>query len=67
MFINIQIDLLMLKTYNGQFTLTTKKSLHIIFKVSLHTFLPGHSWLHGTTVERRSLWQSFPVLRSTCS
>ena len=31
MFHNIQIDLLILKTYDGQFTLTTKKSLHIIF------------------------------------
>jgi len=31
-FLNIQIDLLILKTYYGQFTLTTKKSLHIIFK-----------------------------------
>jgi len=25
MFLNIQIDLLILKTYDGQFTLTTKK------------------------------------------
>ena len=33
MFLNIQRDLLILKTYYGQFTLTTKKSLHIIFKV----------------------------------
>jgi len=32
MFLNIQIDLLILNTYYGQFTLTTKKSLHIIFK-----------------------------------
>ena len=32
MFLNIQINLLILKTYYGQFTLTTKKSLHIIFK-----------------------------------
>ena len=31
-FLNIQIDLLILKTYYGQFTLTTKKLLHIIFK-----------------------------------
>jgi len=30
MFLNIQIDLLILKTYYRQFT--TKKSLHIIFK-----------------------------------
>ena len=32
MFVNIQIDLIILKTYDQQFTLTTKKSLHIIFK-----------------------------------
>jgi len=32
MFLDIQIDLLILKTYYGRFTLTTKKSLHIIFK-----------------------------------
>jgi len=32
MFLNIRIDLLILKTYYGQFTSTTKKSLHIIFK-----------------------------------
>jgi len=31
MFVNNQLDLLILKTYFGQFTLTTKKSLHIIF------------------------------------
>ena len=33
MFLNIQIDLIILKTFNQQFTLTTKKSLHIIFKL----------------------------------
>jgi len=32
MFLSIQIDLIILKTYDKQFTLTTKKSLHIIFK-----------------------------------
>jgi len=32
MFLNIQIDLIILKTYDQQFTLTTKKSLHIMFK-----------------------------------
>jgi len=32
MFLNIQVDLIILKTYDQQFTLTTKKSLHIIFK-----------------------------------
>jgi len=33
MFFNIRIYLLILKTYYGQFTLTNKKSLHIIFKL----------------------------------
>jgi len=37
MFLNIQIDLIILKTFDQQFTLTTKKSLHIIFKATLHT------------------------------
>jgi len=32
MFLNIQIDWIILKTYDQQFSLTTKKSLHIIFK-----------------------------------
>ena len=32
MFLNIQIYLIILNTYDKQFTLTTKKSLHIIFK-----------------------------------
>jgi len=32
MFLNIQIDLIILKTFDQKFTLTTKKSLHIIFK-----------------------------------
>jgi len=31
MFLNIQMDLIILKTDDEQFTLTTKKSLHIIF------------------------------------
>jgi len=33
MFLDIQVDLIILKTYDQQFTLTTKKSLHIIFKM----------------------------------
>jgi len=33
MFLNIHIDLIILKTFDQQFTLPTKKSLHIIFKV----------------------------------
>jgi len=32
MFLDIHIDLIILKTHDQQFTLTTKKSLHIIFK-----------------------------------
>jgi len=39
MILNIQIDLLILKTYHEQFTLTTKKSLHIIFNADF--FGPG--------------------------
>jgi len=32
MFLDIQIDFIILKTFDQKFTLTTKKSLHIIFK-----------------------------------
>jgi len=39
MFLNIQIYFIILKTYDPQFTLTTKKSLHIIFNVfKLHVY-----------------------------
>ena len=44
MFLNIQIDFLILKTYYGQFTLTTKKSLHIIFKGDMQQFFL-QNWL----------------------
>jgi len=37
MFLNIQIDWIILKTYDQQFTLATKKSLHIIFKAQFKT------------------------------
>jgi len=33
MFLNIHIYFIILKTYDQQFTLTAKKSLHIIFKL----------------------------------
>jgi len=36
MLLNIHIDLITLKTHGQQFTLTTKKSSHIIFKACLH-------------------------------
>ena len=36
MLLNIHIYFIILKTYDQQFTLTTKKSLHIIFKPRLH-------------------------------
>jgi len=36
MFLNVQIDLIILKTYDQQFTLTTKKSLLIIFNAWLY-------------------------------
>jgi len=44
MFLNIQIDLLILKTYYGEFTLTTKKSLYIIFK--------SEAWAQKTSAKR---------------
>ena len=37
MFLNIQIHLIILKTHDQQVTLTTKKSLHIIFNTALRT------------------------------
>ena len=49
MFLNIQIDLIILKTYDQQFTLTTKKLLHIILSavsyllLTLITFRVRHS------------------------
>jgi len=47
MFLNIQIDLIILKTDDEQFTLTTKKSLHITFKVAC-CFFP---WSAGGSVK----------------
>jgi len=41
MFLNIRIDWIILKTYDQQFTLTTKKSLHIIFK----RLVTGWNWI----------------------
>ena len=52
MFLNIQIDLLILKTYYGQFTLTTKKSLHIIFNRQQSLFFMKLSI--SCTVNRKS-------------
>ena len=48
MFLNIQTDLIILKTDDEQFTLTTRKLLHITFKYR-HTvknlpFRPGCIW-----------------------
>jgi len=52
MFLNIQKDLLILKTYDGQFTLTTKKSLHFIFKAQDKV---THYWLSGHLHHKESL------------
>jgi len=38
MFLTIQIDLIILKTFDQKFTLATKKSLHIIFKGKFSEF-----------------------------
>ena len=53
MFHNIQIDLLILKTYYWQFSLTTKKSLHIIFKVCI-AFI--WYWHKGSDVSFLRIW-----------
>ena len=44
-FLNIHIYFIILKTYDQQFTLTTKKSLHIIFNTGPYTALPDNSIL----------------------
>jgi len=61
MFLNIQIDLIILKTYDQQFTLTTKKSLHIIFN---KFFLIVNKCLSCEDIARQSCamvprWQIF--------
>ena len=62
MFLNIQIDLIILKTYDQQFTLTTKRSLHIICKKAIQFFVFFSKWkrvifhpvvLHWMTVKTR--------------
>ena len=40
--LNSKIDFIILKTDDKQFTLTTKKSLHIIFNVNRHYYLPAY-------------------------
>ena len=64
MFRNIQIDLLILKTYCGQFTVTTKKSLHIIFK-GAHPL--GRSVPPSNTRFSEPTWVRPPNSTSTCS
>ena len=53
MFLNIQIYFIILKTYDHQFTLTTKKSLHIMFK-----FSPHH---HSTLDNKGNLHTNRPI------
>jgi len=60
MFLNIQIDLIILKTYDQQFTLPTKKSLHIIFK-SQDAEKKSNLW---GFVKKRSL--SWKILKFCC-
>jgi len=60
MFLNIHIDLLILKTYYGQFTLTTKKSLHIIFNASAESECNNQHVLHLVT---RSVVDSGPSIQ----
>jgi len=58
MFLNIQIYWIILKTYDQQFTLTTKKSLHIIFKC---VFFRSKFW-EIIRVEGVSCFRNIPVL-----
>ena len=58
-FLNIQIYFIILKTYEQQFTLTTKKSLHIIFKFPL--VLIGHG---GVFSSWNDLQRSFQLLKT---
>ena len=44
MFLNNRIDWIILKTYDQQFTLTTKKSLHIIFKIVVSCLKFNSQW-----------------------
>jgi len=63
MFLNTQIHLIILKTHDQQFTLTTKNSLHIIFKTlevrltpTLWFFRAGHpstSWTSPSCSTRK--------------
>jgi len=65
MFLNIQIDLLILKTYDGQFTLTTKKSLHIIFKCFASSYFIVFPRLDSSLVSRSKCAVWLPTARPT--
>jgi len=61
-FLNIHIYFITLKTYDQQFTLTTKKSLHIIFKA--HTVLPDNSILITANMQLETGFPSSHQLKS---
>ena len=54
-FLNIHIYFIILKTYDQQFTLTTKKSLHIIFKSTSYDS-------YWTTLHTTGLWTTSSYL-----
>jgi len=56
-FLNIHIYFIILKTYDQQFTLTTKKSLHIIFKTYLNVNFRPTVWPQYTNVTDRQTRQ----------
>jgi len=67
MFLNIQIDWIILKTYYQQFTLTTKKSLHIIFKSSIviditSEMVKSGRWTYGSLQEGGLLEHVWDIL-----
>jgi len=54
MFLNIDIYFIILKTYDQQFTSTTKKSLHIVFNNSHSCQTSATSLSHHRWITRRS-------------
>jgi len=58
MFLNIQIGWIILKTYDQQFTLTTKKSLPIIFKALQQGAAPVRYEFRLGCTKSGALWRN---------
>jgi len=68
MFLNIQIDLIILKTYDQQFTLMTKKSLHIIFITghALSINISASNFWGSDTWEAICIWHLLAENKAGC-